>query len=306
MKSFLIIAFFGLNYFNLTGQTQTDYSEKELIYGRKDGMALTMLALSPKNSGNGKAIISMVSGAWYSNSEWIPGYIKNSEILLHRGYTIFLVMHSGRPVYTILDAIADTKRAVRFVRFHSSEYKIDPAHIGITGTSSGAHLSLVIATDDDQGDPTARDPVDRISSRVQAVACFYPPSDFLHWGKMDIDPMNKSVLDEADVYAAFEFKEWDPRHKHFVVITDKQKLLEITRQISPFYQISPDDPPILIAHGNADVMVPFSQSERFIEKLKQENIPCSLLVKQGGGHGGWKDEIAYEKTFADWFDKYLK
>lgn len=306
MKSILIILLLGLNYFNLSGQSKTDYTEKELIYGRKDGMALTMVMLTPKTVMNGKCIVSMISGGWYSNYEWIPYSIKNSETFLERGYTVFLVMHSGRPMFTILDAIADAKRAVRFIRFHSSEYKIDAGHIGMTGTSSGAHLSLAVATDDDKPDPSAKDPVDRVSSRVQAVACFYPPSDFIHWGNMEIDPMNKLVLDQADVYAAFDFKEWDPAHKHFVMITDKQKLLLISHQISPFYQITPDDPPILIAHGTADIVVPFSQSERFIEKLKQVNLPCDLMVKQGGGHGDWKDEIVYEKAFADWFDKYLK
>jgi len=54
------------------------------------------------------------------------------------------------------------------------------------------------------------------------------------------------------------------------------------------------------------VVVPFTQSEKFIEKLRQANIACGLMVKKGGGHGGWNDENVYEKAFAEWFDKYLK
>jgi acetyl esterase/lipase len=305
MKFFLILSFYGLAFLNLMGQNQTDILQKELIYGRKDGMALTMLQLSPKTGRNGKAIIKLVSGGWYTREEWIPDYIRRADNYLIRGYTVFLVMPSGRPMFTIVDAIADSKRAVRFIRFHSADYKIDPSHIGITGTSSGGQLSLAVATDDDKPDPDSKDPVDRVSSRVQAAACFYPPSDFLHWGNVEVDPRNKYVLDQADVYAAFEFKEWDPKHKNFVVMTDQKKIVGIYKEISPIYQISPDDPPILIAHGTADVVVPFYQSEKFIEKLKLSRIPCNLLVKPGGGHGGWKDETVYEKDFADWFDKYL-
>ncbi len=37
------------------------------------------------------------------------------------------------------------------------------------------HLSLMIATVDDKMDSTAKDPADRLSSRVQAAACFHPP-----------------------------------------------------------------------------------------------------------------------------------
>ena len=306
MKFFLALSFSGMCFLNLMGQSQPDFIHKELIYGRKDGLALTMIMLNPKTAPNSKAIIKIVNGGWYSMEEWIPAYTKNANAYLQRGYTVFLVMPSGRPMFTIVDAIADSKRAVRFIRFHAADYKIDPDHIGISGTSSGGQLSLAVATDSDKPDPDSKDPVDRVSSRVQAVACFYPPSDFLHWGKVEVTPSNKYILDQADVYAAFDFKEWDPKHKNYIPVTDQKKILGIYKEISPLYQISPDDPPVLIAHGTADVVVPFSQSENFIEKLKLSGVPCNLLVKQGGGHGGWKDEYAYEKDFADWFDKYLK
>jgi acetyl esterase/lipase len=306
MRKLLILIFFGLGSSQLTAQNQSGFIKKDLIYGRKDGLALTMVMLSPKGKSNRKAIVKMVSSGWYSDYDWIPDVIKSSETYIRRGYTVFLVMHSSRPMYSILDAIADSKRAVRFVRYHSGEYKIDPKHIGITGASSGGQLSLTVAMDDDKPDRDSKDPVDRVSGRVQAAACFFPPSDFLHWGNLMVDPKNKAILDEADVYAAFEFKEWNLAHKDFILITDQQKLVGIYKEISPIYQISSDDPPILIAHGNADKVVPFSQSERFIEKLKQANITCQLLVKEGGGHGGWNDESVYESAFADWFDKYLK
>jgi acetyl esterase/lipase len=306
MKFFLLVTFLGLGFCDLRAQSPGAYFEKEIIYGRKDGMALTMHMLVPKTGRNGKAIINLVSGGWYSQEKWIPDYIEHARIFIQRGYTIFLVLHSSRPVFNIRDAIADAKRSVRFIRFHAREYHIDPWHIGITGSSSGGQISLAVATDDDKRESDPDDPVDSVSSRVQAAACFYPPSDFLHWGNITVDPKNKYVLDEADVYSAFEFKEWDPAHKNFILITDQKKMLGIYKEISPIYQISADDPPILIAHGNADVVVPFSQSEKFVEKLRQANITSELLVKEGGGHGGWKDEYNFQKAFADWFDKYLQ
>ena len=281
MKSILIMVYLGLVCCQLAGQPPTDMPGKEIIYGRKDGMALTMIMLSPKSNGNGKAIVSVVSGAWYSRTEWIPDYVRKSETLLQRGYTVFLVMPSGRPRFSIPDGIADAKRSVRFVRYHAAEYNIDPAHIGITGTSSGGQLSLAVATDDDIQDTDSTDPVDRVSSRVQAAACFYPPTDFLHWGNVEVDPKNKYVLDEADVYAAFEFKEWDPAHKNYRLITDQQKIIGIYKLFPPSTRLVPTIRPVLIAHGTADFVVPFSQSEKFMEKLRQSHITCELLVKAG-------------------------
>ena len=57
------------------------------------------------------------------------------------------------------------------------------------GASAGGHLSLMLGTAADAGDPNATDPVDRESSRVQAVACFFPPTDMLNYGKPGVELM---------------------------------------------------------------------------------------------------------------------
>ena len=64
-----------------------------------------------------------------------------------------------------------------------ADYSIDPDRIGITGGSAGGHLSLMQGTAGDKGNPAAQNPIDKTSSRVQAVACFFPPTDFLNYGK---------------------------------------------------------------------------------------------------------------------------
>jgi acetyl esterase/lipase len=70
---------------------------------------------------------------------------------------------------------------VRFIRANAAKYGVDPMKLGVTGGSAGGHLSLMLATRGGAGDPKAADPVDRESSAVQAVACFYPPTDYLNW-----------------------------------------------------------------------------------------------------------------------------
>ena len=91
-------------------------------------------------------------------------------------------------------------RAVRFIRYHAKDYTIDPDRIGITGGSAGGHLSLMQGTAGDAGDPKAKDPVDRTSSRVQAVACFFPPTDFLNWGEKGKEMLSRDC--PATVHAA--------------------------------------------------------------------------------------------------------
>ncbi len=290
----------------LLAQNAIKVEPVEKIYGRKDGMALTMFVQRPPQISNGKAIILVESGNWKSSYEKAQRFLEGSTIYTDKGYTVFTVLPGSQPRFTIPDQISDIKRAVRFVRYNAKEYGIDALHIGITGFSSGGHLSLAVATADDIIDAASSDPVDKVSSRVQAVAVFYPPTDFLNFGKANASPAsNKTALILTGVYAAFDFKRWNDTTRSFEPITDDAKKLEIAKQVSPIYSVSRDDPPVLIIHGDADFFVPLQQSLNIIQKFENAKVPNQLIIKKGGGHG-WKNIDVEENQVANWFDKYLK
>jgi acetyl esterase/lipase len=274
---------------------------EDVIYGRKFGTALTYDVFTPKENSNGAAIIWVVSGGWFSAHEAInPSFFTE---YLKRGYTVFAVVHGSQPKFTIPEVLGDMHRAVRHIRAHAADYKIDPERIGISGGSAGGHLSLMQGMAGDKGTPDAKDPVDRNSSRVQAVACFFPPTDFLNYGKEGEVALGRGVL--KDFRAPFDFRELDEKKRAFVTVEDEGKLLEIGRQISPVYHASADDPPTLIIHGDKDLLVPIQQAELVVTKLKEASVEAQLVVKEGAAHG-WKD-IGNDLTiFADWFDKHLK
>lgn len=290
---------------NLSSFAQdSSYTRTELIYGRKDGMALTMVELSPKQHAKGKAVISLVSGNWISGYSNEIRFERQAGLYVSSGYTVFLVMHGSQPRYSIQDEIADVKRAVRFIRYNAKTYGIDPDHIGITGSSSGGHLSLAAALADDIIKPTAADPVDRVSSRVQAAAVFFPPTDFLNWGAANTGA-NKDRMRKFGVAAAFDFKKISDSTGMYEHITDENKVKEIAAEISPIYAVTSDDPPVMIAHGDADPVVPLQQSQSIIQKLKEAKVPNEFILKPGGQHG-WKDSDTEVKRFIEWFDRYLK
>jgi acetyl esterase/lipase len=276
---------------------------EDVIYARKFGTALTLDVFRPKEP-NGAAVIFAVSGGWFSNHDFItsPFIQPNIKVLLARGYTVFPVVHGSQPRYTIPDILEDMHHAVRYIRAHAKEYHIDPDRIGITGGSAGGHLSLMQGTAGKNGDPNAKMPEERVSSRVQAVACFFPPTDFLNYGKPGENALGRGVL--AAFKAPFDFQDFDKKTNSFVLITDETKRREIGRQISPIYHVSKDSAPTLILHGNADKLVPIQQAESIIAKLKEAGVPAELIVKEGAGHG-WGGMDKDMKTVADWFDKYL-
>jgi dipeptidyl aminopeptidase/acylaminoacyl peptidase len=105
--------------------------------------------------------------------------------------------------------------------------------------------------------------------------------------------------------APFDFQEIDPKTNAFVLITDESKVLEIGRKISPVYHVTPDDPPTLIIHGDADKLVPIQQAELILDKLKEVGVETKLVTKPGAGHG-WPEIVKDSAIIADWFDGHLK
>ncbi|HVT27504.1 MAG TPA: alpha/beta hydrolase [Lacipirellulaceae bacterium] len=258
----------------------------DVVYGHKAGMALTFDVIHPKKP-NGAGILMMMSGGWFSM--WVPpasfidpkapGY----ELLKHfaepaeRGYTVFIVRHGSAPQFKVPEAVADVRRAVRFIRLNAAKFGIDPNRIGVCGGSAGGHLSLMLGTAGDDGEKDAKDPVDRTSDRVQAVVAYFPPVDMREWvGKM------------TDRFPALAF---DPK---------------LSESISPLLHVSPDDPPTLLIHGDKDTLVKLDNSERMMAAFKREKVLCDLIVMKGAGHGfsGKAADDASQALIA-WFDKYL-
>jgi dipeptidyl aminopeptidase/acylaminoacyl peptidase len=144
------------------------------------------------------------------------------------------------------------------------------------------------------------------------VACFFPPTDFLNYGKPGEIAVGRGAL--AGLKAAFAFRNFDPKTKTLILVRDEEEILKVGRQISPVYHISRNAPPALIFHGDADKLVPIQQSELLVGKLKEAGVETKLVVKPGTGHAyglvmglghGWPNLSKDLALVADWFDKHL-
>jgi acetyl esterase/lipase len=278
---------------------------EDVVYGRSYGTALTLDVFKPSVKPNGAAIIMVVSGGWHSNHDVIgsPMFISIVKPMTKRGYTVFAVCHGCQPKFQIPEIVENINRAVRFIRYHAKDYGIDPNRIGITGASAGGHLSLMqgLAPQSEKSD--ANDPIEQVSSKVQAVGCFFPPTDFFNYGKEGENALGVGIL--KDFAGAFDFHELNPKTRKLEPVTDEKRREEIGKAISPFYHCSADDPPTMIAHGDIDKLVPIQQAQIVIDKLKDLKVPAELVTRAGGDHG-WKDmKVEWEKI-ADWFDRHLK
>lgn len=267
---------------------------EDVVYGRKFGTALTLDVFEPAKK-NGAAIIWVVSGGFVSSHQSINP--KLYQPLLDRGYTVFAVTHGSQPRFIVPEIIEDVSRAIRFVRHHADRWHVDPKKFGISGASAGGHLALTIGTQGAPGPADAKDPIDRESSAVQAVACFYPPTDLANFsrpGELIWEHQSKP----SPHTPALSFGPRGATHEGQVAMA---------RELSPIHYVTATMPPTLIYHGDADHMVPLYQARLFEKKCQEVGATFKLLVKTGAGHGNaeFGDHLQEMRVFADWFDEHL-
>lgn len=256
----------------------------DVVYGHKLGLAMTFDVFTPKQNANGRGILFMVSGGWYSN--WAPpekslGFFKP---LTDHGYTVFAVRHGSSPRFSIPEAVADVRQSVRYIRANAEKFKIDPNHIGVYGMSAGGHLSLCLGTMGDDGNKTAKDPLDQTSDRVQAVVAFVAPTD-----------LRIAVKDNPNRL---------PAYKNFPALDLDMKNAEI---YSPLAHVTEDDAPTLMLTGAKDDLVPtVNHCAKIKPEFDAKKVPNKLIDFPEGKHGFGPEDMtkSFDEMLA-WFDKYL-
>lgn len=260
-----------------------------IVYTKRNGHELTMDVIRPANP-SGSGVLVMVSGKWKSDPKKFQAWMAAS--FLRQGHTLIAVSHLSQPEATVQEIVEDVHRAARFVRHHAKDYGIDPSRLGVFGGSSGGHLSLMLATRGGQGDPNAADPVDRESSAVQAATVFYPVTDLLNLG-----PSTENLGDGGPP-KSFR-KSFGPK------ASDMNEWKTIGREVSPIFHVTKSLPPVFIAHGDADTLVPLEQSTRFKQRAAELGREVVLTIRPGKKHG-WPTMIWDAYLFAGWLTEHLK
>lgn len=289
--------------------------EFDIIYHKDQGFAVTMEKVAPTQHSNRAAVVMVMSGGWFSNHDStrphdptkLPNAFRENAVeLLERGYTLFYVVHGTQPKFNIREIHEQLSNAIRYIRFYAGDFDIDPDRIGISGASAGGHLSLMqgMKGEERNEDETG---VLAMSSKVQAVAAYFPPTDFVNYGNDGIffDKVVREVLNGKNPFLqALDLVEFDAEAIRLNKIDNGQQLAEHYEFIAPAYHVTGDDAPTLLLHGDADKLVPIQQSELMVEKLEQAGVPHKLYLKEGGNHG-WPSIPAEAKMIADWFDLHL-
>ena len=142
----------------------------------------------------------------------------------------------------------------------------------------------------DDGNPQSKDPIERTSSRTQAVVAWFPPTDMVNWN----GPKGFALLAIARP---------DLFNRMFGEIGDLESQL---KEISPIQFVSKDSPPLLLIHGDADKTVPIQQSHIMKARYEELGLTVKMVVQPGGGHSSWPGIMDQYPVVWDWFNEHLR
>ena len=235
----------------------------------------TLTPFIPKERANGAAIIVCPGGGYtrLADHEGRPV----AEWLNTLGITAFVLKYRLGPKYHHPAPLQDAARAVRLVRSHAAEWKLDPRRIGVLGFSAGGHVASTIGTHFDAGQANAADAIERVSSRPDLVVLIYPVitmGEFTHAGS------KKQLLGDSPT-------------------PDMVKLL------SNEAQVTKETPPTFLVHTANDAGVPVENSLHFAEALRKAGVAFEMHIYERGRHGfgmGGNDPIlaTWPARCADW------
>ena len=159
--------------------------------------------------------------------------------------------------------LQDATRAIRLIRAHASEWKIDPHRVGVIGSSAGGHLASTLLTHFDSGKSAADDPIELQTSRPDlGILCYA----VITMGADTNPGTKKNLLGEKP----------DPA---------------VVKDLSNELQVTPQTPPCFIWHTWEDTVVKVENSLAFASALRKAGVPFDLHIYQKGPHaialGSW-------------------
>ncbi|MBN2128145.1 MAG: alpha/beta hydrolase [Sedimentisphaerales bacterium] len=229
----------------------------------------------PANASPGETfpgIVIIHGGGWTKGDKAARREQEIGNTLAANGYvciSINYLLHTDKP-NPWPQNLHDCKNAVRFLRRYAEKYHVDPDHIGAIGGSAGGHLTSMLAVTGPEKRFEPNEPYPGYSSQIQAAVDLYGISDLATW--QETDPNGRPT----------GIRKLGPGERLLGVSLDENP--QRWQAASPVYNITPDDPPILILHGLADTTVDYEQSIVFARRLSHRGVENILHLIPNVGH----------------------
>jgi acetyl esterase/lipase len=184
------------------------------------------------------------------------------------------------------DQIHDAKAAVRWVRAHADEYGWDPERVGAIGSSSGGHLTglLALTAGNPELEGTVGDELEQDSS-VGAAVLLFPVVDPAQW---DYESFHRGPQPPPETFAGrYPFWPPPPRAALLLGVEDAEQASELNAKASVLTYVNAENPPpFRLLHGDVDTAVFLTHSQQLHAALQGAGADSSLLIVAGADHVG--------------------
>jgi acetyl esterase/lipase len=252
-------------------------------FAKPDGHSLKLDLYLPDDRSQPVPVVVFVHGGGWKNGSRKSGG-KTAAWLTEHGIAVASIDYRLTDVAMWPAQINDCYAAVRWVREHADEHRLDGDHIGAWGTSAGAHLAALMGTR--SGPP-------KEFHEVQAVCDWFGPSEL-----MTMPPNNvgngRTAEDVANSNGAK------------LLGATVREVPELARDASALDHVGPNAAPFLIMHGDQDPGVPLKQSQKLHARLVKAGVSSRLHIVKGAGHGGKQFATTESRAIvADFFKRTL-
>ena len=230
---------------------------KDLVYETIDSTELHLDIYYPKNIKKKQPLLLFIHGGSYVRGDK-QDYLIYTCSFAQKGYVTATMQYRFVNEVKFPEQVFEAKAALRWLKQNADNYFIDTSKIALIGGSAGAHLALMTAyTADVDEFNESKDPV---SYNVQAVVDLYGPVDlttpYAREHPIIVNMFGKTYQEDPGIYGSS----------------------------SPVKYITKDTPPTLVFQGTIDDLVPVSQSDTLVARLKRAGVPVEYHRLKGWPH----------------------
>jgi alpha-L-fucosidase 2 len=253
---------------------------KDIEFAKADGVSLTLDAYVPDGAGPFPTVIIVHGGGFNKGDKqtYVPPLF---EPLTEAGFAWFTINYRLYPQAKFPAPADDVEAAIKFVKEHAKEYKVDLRRVVLMGESAGGALVSYVGVRN------------RSALKLAAVVPFYGVHDW---------ELRAQQEAEGKVGPSI----W--REFFGVPAGSSPAAVKRMREVSATSYIKPGLPPFLLIHGTADTQVNYQQSVELQKRMKAAGNVCDLITVEGGPHGmGVITKFPETKVkMIEWLKKTLK
>lgn len=230
---------------------------KDIEFAKPGGFSLTLDAYVPDGAGPFPTVIIVHGGGFARGDKqtYVPPLF---EPLSQAGFAWFTINYRMHPQFKFPAPVEDIEAAIRFVKIHAKEYKVDLSRVVLMGESAGGALVSFVGVQN------------KSAIKLAAVVPFYGVHDW----------QQRSEEEAAGKVGPSIWREF-----FSVPSGGSPGAIKRMKEVSATTYIKKGLPPFLLIHGTEDAQVNYQQSVVMQQRMKKAGNVCDLITVEGGPHG---------------------